>query len=95
MDPPLLIISLMTSSTTASIELQWRPSFDTGGVPIVGYKLYMIHIQTGIQSIAYNGATDATLTDYVVSNLVLNDDYTFWVTALNPLESIPSSTVTL
>ena len=55
----------------------------------------MIHIQTGIQSIAYNGATDATLTDYVVSNLVLNDDYTFWVTALNPLESIPSSTVTL
>ena len=35
------------------------------------------------------------MTSYTVLNLVLNDDYSFWVTALNPLESIPSDILTL
>lgn len=95
MDPPVLIQSLKTSSSTASIELQWRPPMDIGGVPIVGYKLYMTHVQTGTSSVAYNGASDATITDYLVPGLVLNDQYSFWVTSLNPLESAPSSSITL
>lgn len=68
---------------------------NTGGVPIVGYKLYQIHEQTSTQTVAYDGSTDATVTDFVVPNLVLNDQYSFWVTAVNPLESIPSETISL
>jgi hypothetical protein len=95
MDAPILIESLRTGSTTASIEFRWRPPVESGGVPIKGYKLYQVRESTQAMTVAYDGSSDATVTSYKVINLVLNELYSFYLTALNPLESETSPSITL
>jgi hypothetical protein len=81
-------------ASTASVELRWTAPEDTG-VPLTGYILYQIDVATGIESIAYDGSTTATVLSTIISGLVLDADYQFYVTALNPIESEPSDVLTI
>ena len=94
-DAPTRVTSSNTSGIDASIELEWNPVRDTGSVPLRGYKLYQKRVSDGTQSVAYDGSNSATVTKTTVTGLQLDEDFEFWVTALNPLESDPSEIVTL
>ena len=46
-------------------------------------------------SVAYDGSSSAAVTSATITGLVLNQNYEFWVTALNPLESDTSNSTIL
>lgn len=46
-----------TSATEASITISWEPLFETGSVPLTGYKLYMTTTTTG-RVLAYDGTNN-------------------------------------
>ena len=94
-DIPIRVSSSKTSATEASIELRWEPVFDTGLVPLTGYKLYQRDTVTDTTSVAYDGTGSPTTLTYTVLGLVLDRDYEFWVTSMNSLESKPSDRLTL
>ena len=76
-----------SGTLTASITLRWSPLFDTGGVPLTGYKLYALHIDTDTTSLVFDGTDRPEITETTVSGLELDADYSFYVTGLNPFES--------
>ena len=94
-DAPFRVTSSNTSATQASIDLEWNPVRDTGSVPLTGYKLYQKRISNNTESVAYDGSNSATVTTASITGLELDEDYEFWITALNPLESDPSDRITL
>ncbi len=94
-DAPKRVTSTQDSVTEASIQLSWEPVFNTGNVPLTGYKLYQRDTVTDSTTTAYDGSGSATTLTYTVANLVLDRDYEFWVTALNPIESDTSEIITL
>ena len=84
-----------TLSNDEDIELSWNPVSEFGNVPITGYKLYQKDTVTDLETVAFDGTGSATTLTYIVTGLVLDRDYKFWVTALNTLESDPSEAITV
>jgi len=94
-EAPTRVTSTEDSGTEASITLSWEPVMNTGNAPLTGYKLYQRDTITDTTTLAYDGTGAATTLSTTISNLVLDRDYEFWITALNPLESDTSEIVTL
>ena len=90
---PFRISSDKTSETTASITLEWYPLTETGGVPATGFKLYSID-EDSVMTLEFDGTDLPEILTSVVTDLVLDKDYTFYITGLNPLESEPSDSIT-
>ena len=66
---------------------------DTGGVPLTGYKLYQVLEGAGGPSapvLAYDGTGAPEVLQTTLTGLNLDDDYSFYVTALNPAEGSAS-----
>ena len=89
---------------TASITLGWYSEdvVDTGGVPLTGFRLYYFEqvdsSTTGSPStatLAFDGADLPDVTQHTVEGLVVDTDYSFFVTALNPDEGPQSDSLTL
>ncbi len=59
---------------------------ETGGVPLTGYKLYMVHSGTGVQTLAYDGTNNVAQLEVTLTSLELDVDYEFFITGLNPIE---------
>jgi len=76
----------MTTLTTASITLAWYPVIETGGIPIVGFKLYGSNILNETK-VYYDGTNHPEILNYTIQNLPLNQNMQFYITALNPYES--------
>lgn len=85
-DAPMRVTSAETNATHASIDLKWNPVLDTGGVPLTGYKVFH-----GASTLAYDGSTAPQVTTASITALTIDQDYEFYVIALNPQESIASS----
>lgn len=84
---PYLIDSQDTSPTDAEVTIGWYPVTDTGGVPLSGYKLYQYTYPSTVPSLVYDGTNQPDILSATISGLVLDSDYGFFVTALNPSES--------
>ena len=54
-DAPMITSSVQSGTFTATINVDWTPLMDTGGVPLTGYKLYMTRVSTNAQTLAYDG----------------------------------------
>lgn len=94
-EAPWRTTSVKTSATEASITLQWNPLINTGGVALTGYKLYQKHVLTSATTLAYDGTDAPEITTITITNLVLDNDYEFYVTGLNPEEGSQSDSITL
>ena len=92
---PYMTASVEATSTTANITLAWNPLMDTGGVPLTGYKLYQLSVSTGTTTLAYDGTNQPAVLTALVAGLTFGQQYTFWLTGLNPQEGPASSSVTL
>lgn len=92
---PYSISQVKTGTTTASITVGWYALLDTGGVPLTGYKLYMTRVSTSTTTTAYDGTDQPAVLQTTITGLVLDEDYTFYVTGLNPSEGSASDTITL
>lgn len=76
---------------------------DTGGVPLTGFKLYYflqatsppVSFDKSAATLAWNGADRPEVTEFTVSGLTLDRDYSFIVTALNPDEGLQSDALTV
>lgn len=91
--------------STASVTLRWyqQEVADTGGVPLTGFKLYY-YLQAGsppsafdksAATLAWDGTDQPEVTEFTVSSLTLDSDYSFIVTALNPGEGLQSDALTV
>ena len=89
-DTPFVVSSVQSGTTTADVEIEWNPLMQTGGVPLTGYKLYMLRVSTSVQTLIYDGTNNPATTMANITNLVLGEEYIFTVTGLNPDEG-PSS----
>jgi hypothetical protein len=88
----------------ASITIGWYQEdlFDTGGVPLTGWNLY-VHQKIGTTTevtradatLAFDGSGQPGVTQFTVTGLELDQDYLFFVTALNPGEGAWSDALTL
>jgi hypothetical protein len=65
---------------------------ETGGVPATGFKLYSVD-ENEVTTLEFDGTDMPEILTTVVTDLVLDKDYTFYITGLNPLESEPSEVV--
>ena len=89
---PLRITSSKIDSSTASISLRWIPPSNTGGVALTGFKLYGSDLTSNSGStLIYDGTNAPEVIEYVASGLTIDHDYEFYVTALNPYESLASA----
>jgi len=87
------VSSTQETDTTASIELAWHPLIQTGGVPVTGFRLYSVDEAANIV-LEFDGTDQPELLSYEVTGLRLDEDYSFYVTGLNPLEGEASDQVT-
>lgn len=78
-DAPMRVTSAEINATHASIDLKWNPVLDTGGVPLTGYKVFH-----GASTLAYDGSTAPQVTTASITALTIDQDYEFYVIALNP-----------
>lgn len=93
--PPVgpLAISNVTDS---SADLEWKPSEDDGGSPILHYAIEIRESRRSIWGRA--GVVDANTLTFTAKNLVVNNEYFFRVRAVNsegeslPLEGVDSVT---
>lgn len=56
-------------------------------MPLTGYKVYATLVSTGIKTLLYDGTNHPEILSTTLTNLVLDQDYEIYLTALNPLES--------
>lgn len=76
---------------------------DTGGVPLTGYKLYYfkqttdppVDVVLSASTLAWDGTGRPEVTEFVVTGLDADSDYSFVVTALNPYEGPQSNPLTV
>ena len=92
---PYVISSVKTSPTAATLTLGWPALLETGGVPLTGYKLYQKRLSDSVQSLAYDGTSLPSITQATITGLILDEDYQFWVTGLNPSEGLESEAITV
>ena len=59
--PPVRVSSAKVDATTASITLEWSPLIETGGVPLTGYKLYVVDDKDEI-ALVYDGTDEPAVT---------------------------------
>jgi len=52
-------------STLTSIFVQWD-EVKIGDIPILGYKLYLIEISSGLESLIYDGSLNAERLSYLI-----------------------------
>ena len=83
-DAPIITSSVQRGTFTATINVDWTSLMDTGGVPLTGYN--MTRVSTNAQTLAYDGTNQPQTTSASITLLVLNEDYTFTVSGLNPYE---------
>jgi len=83
---PYIITSIKTGTDTSSATIGWYAVIETGGVPLTGYKLYAKLLATGVETLVYDGTDKPEILSTVVENLVLNQDYDMYLTALNIYE---------
>ncbi len=88
-----MVLSTKSSATTADVDLAWYPVSDTGGVPLTGYNLYQIDLSTSTLTLAYSGASAPSTLAASLTGLTLDIDYEFYLTALNPDEGLPSTSL--
>ena len=84
---PLNIIS--TASTGGSITLSWSSPFDTGGVPVTGYNVYLVE-DSNSRTLIYDGA-DNLATEFTHKGLMSSTEYMFQVQAINFVSAATSS----
>ncbi|XP_039276122.1 Down syndrome cell adhesion molecule-like protein Dscam2 [Nilaparvata lugens] len=85
-EPPVLVVLTSTSNT---ISLQWRTSFD-GGAHITGYKLSYQYAGSRWQHISL----EADRKNYVLGNLLCGTKYELYLKASNSVgESSPSTII--
>ena len=92
---PTIVSSVQTGLATASATIAWQAVIQTGGVPLTGYKVYATLVSTGIQTLLYDGTNHPEILSTTLTNLVLDQDYEIYLTALNPLESDQSAPLTI
>jgi len=92
---PFLVSSTKTSVSTATLTIGWTPVSDTGGVPITGYKLYMLDTVTSSTTTIYDSTASPSTTQYAATGLTLARKYRFYITAMNPKESAQSDQIEL
>lgn len=85
--PPRSLVSLKTGAASASVTLSWNAVIETGGVPLIGYEVYSKLLSTGTKSLVFDGINHPEILETTVSNLILDEDYEFTVSALNQVES--------
>jgi hypothetical protein len=66
---------------------------ETGGVPLTGYKLYAKLVSTDAETLVYDGTDKPEILSTIVDNLVLDQDYDMYLTALNIYEGPRSAPV--
>jgi hypothetical protein len=55
-------------------------------VPLTGFKLYSLRLSTNEITLEHDGTDHPEILTKTVENLVLDEDYNFFVTGLNPYE---------
>lgn len=84
---PRRISTAATDATTAEIVLAWYALTDTGGVPLTGYKLYSIHVDTAVTTLVYDGTDKPETLQTTVSGLTIDNDYEFYITGMNHVDT--------
>jgi len=88
----------------ASVTVRWyqQELVETGGVALTGFRLYHYEQATPDlllgppdATLAYDGADAPEVTEFTVTGLTLDVDYSFFVTALNPDEGPASDVLTV
>jgi hypothetical protein len=72
--------------------MAWYPIIETGGVPLTGFKLYSVYDGES-PVLQFDGSDRPEILTATVSSLLLNQEYAFYVTGLNPLEGEESDHV--
>ena len=88
----LAVVPVAGGGSTVSITVSWYQSelVDTGGVPLTGFKLYacaLADVATCLDpgaTPAFDGTGKPDVTQFTVTGLTLDEDYSFFVAALNP-----------
>lgn len=62
-------------------------------MPLTGFKLYSVD-SSSVTVLEFDGSGQPAVLMYTVTGLKLNEDYSYFITALNPLEGPPSDWVT-
>lgn len=83
---PYIITSVKSGTSTSSATIGWYAVIETGGVPLTGYKLYAKLLSTGVETMVYDGTDKPEVLSTIVGNLVLDQDYDMYLTALNIYE---------
>ncbi len=90
MSAPYYVASSKVSTTVGSLTVGWNTVSDSGGVPVTGYKLYLIDTVTSAGGLAYDGTGIPAVLQYTSATLTLGRKYQAYVTALNPKEGTAS-----
>jgi hypothetical protein len=86
------------------VTLRWYPHelVETGGVALTGFRLYYFEqtspdlvLGPSDSTLAFDGADLPEVTEFTVTGLTLDADYSFFVTALNPDEGPASDILTV
>lgn len=83
---PYIITSVKTGVATASATIGWYAVIETGGIPLTGYKLYAKLLSTGVETLVYDGTDKPEVLTTIVQNMILDQDYDLYLTALNIYE---------
>jgi hypothetical protein len=70
------------ASTKTSITVEWQRAAD-GGSPVTGYRLYKILVETGAETLAYDGQGIPSASSTRVDGLLEGAYYQYRVTAIN------------
>jgi len=80
------------SRSATGMTLTWNHPSDSGGIPILGYRLYRDNgAGDNIDVLLWNGDTQPLITSFAVTGLTGGLTYRFTVTAINGATSSPAS----
>jgi hypothetical protein len=69
-------------SSLISLNIKWTEG-SAGDINILGYKLYMIELETGDVTLEYNGSKNPDILQFTIPNLITNAYYSVYVVAVD------------
>ena len=75
--------------SAGSVKISWSPPSTDGGSSITGYKVYLD------SALYYDGSSEATLSEYTVTDLTIGTTYAFAVSAVNVIGESATSSISV
>ncbi|CAJ1335098.1 unnamed protein product [Effrenium voratum] len=95
-DPPGAPVVVASTRTQSGLQVSWTPPASSGGIPLLGYKLYRNNgANDPINIVLWNGQGQPQITSFTATGLTGGLIYKFAATALNSAGESLQSTETL